>query len=532
MEAAATPSAIPASPSSPTACWSTGWRSTTRRSSSSCARGSRRVTIPRAVVADALEIGARVLNREQTGANVEFVKAELEKTARESQAEFAERSRAVAEVFDRKFDEAFGPETGHVARVLTKHFGDESSVAVQNQLKAALTEAMGVMRDDLRKQFTADSDDNPFAVFQRAWLGAMKQTSDQQHARLREMSERMQGLVVELERARAEKEKAEAVAQEAERGTAKGRSFEEAVYAALDEIAVAPGRRLRRGRGPQGRHRQDRRRRGGDRGLHRPGPRARRVRGEGVAAVEAEGDRGARPRALRAPGRLRGARRARRGADPGQDAPAARVRRGQARRLLRPRGGLGALARGRLLAGAGARADGPRRGRGDRRIGDPRGDRARERRHGRRAADQAADDQREDVDRQKHGDPRRDGRRRARAAHARGAAAGRGRRRLGGAEGFPPEGAPPQAALRAPCGRRPRPSVRDEERLPRAATIAAGHGRAWCASRSRPSPAPSSCPSSRSPARPRGSSPRSRCGGRRRCRSAPPAGSARALPRR
>ena len=69
----------------------------------------------------------------------------------------------------------------------------------------------------------------------------MKQTSDQQHARLREMSERMQGLVVELERARAEKEKAEAVAQEADRGTAKGRSFEEAVYAVLDEIAVRQG---------------------------------------------------------------------------------------------------------------------------------------------------------------------------------------------------------------------------------------------------------------------------------------------------
>jgi len=194
-----------------------------------------------AVIEGALEIGARVLHREQTGANVEFVKAELEKTAREVQGDFAERSRAVAEVFDRKFDEAFGPETGHVARVLTKHFGDESSVAVQNQLKTVLAEAMGAMRDDMRKQFMADSDDNPFAVFQRAWLGAMKQASDQQHARLREMSERMQGLVVELERARAEKEKAEAVAQEAERGTAKGRSFEEAVYAALDEIAVRQG---------------------------------------------------------------------------------------------------------------------------------------------------------------------------------------------------------------------------------------------------------------------------------------------------
>jgi hypothetical protein len=128
-----------------------------------------------------------------------------------------------------------------VARALTKHFGEESSVAVQNQVKSVVAEAMGAMRDDMRKQFMADSDDNPFAVFQRAWLGAMKQSSDQQHARLREMSERMQGLVVELERARAEKEKAEAVAQEAERGTAKGRSFEEAVCAALDEIAVRQG---------------------------------------------------------------------------------------------------------------------------------------------------------------------------------------------------------------------------------------------------------------------------------------------------
>jgi urease gamma subunit len=196
---------------------------------------------PARVVADAVEIGARVLAREQTGANVEFVKAELEKTAREVQGEFAERSRAVAEVFDRKFDEAFAADSGHVARVFAKHFGDESSVAVQNQMKAVLAEATVKIRDDLRKQFTADSDENPFAIFQRAWLGAMKQSSDQQHARLREMSERMQGLVVELERARAEKEKAEAVAHEAERGTAKGRSFEEAVFAALDEVAVRQG---------------------------------------------------------------------------------------------------------------------------------------------------------------------------------------------------------------------------------------------------------------------------------------------------
>jgi hypothetical protein len=55
------------------------------------------------------------------------------------------------------------------------------------------------------------------------------------------MNQTIQGLRVELERLRADKEKAEAVAQEAERGTAKGRSFEEAVYDAVAELAHGRG---------------------------------------------------------------------------------------------------------------------------------------------------------------------------------------------------------------------------------------------------------------------------------------------------
>jgi hypothetical protein len=196
---------------------------------------------PARVVGDAIEIGARVLHREQTGANVEFVKAEFEKTARELDAEFVERSRKVAERLDQKFEEAFGPEHGHVSRALARHFGDDSSVAVQNRVKALLAEASVQIREDLRKQFAADSDENPLAVYQRASLAVVKQSSDQQNTRLLEMNETIQALRLELERARAEKEKAEAVAHEADRGTAKGRSFEEAVYDVLDEIAVRQG---------------------------------------------------------------------------------------------------------------------------------------------------------------------------------------------------------------------------------------------------------------------------------------------------
>src|SRR4051794_8753121 len=196
---------------------------------------------PAGVVADAIEIGARVLHREQTGANVEFVKTEFEKSARQLDAEFVERARRVSERLDQKVDEVFGPEHGHVTRALERHFGDESSVAVQNRVKAMLAEAGVQIREDLRRQLTADSDENPLAVYQRASLAVVKQTSDQHNARLQEMNQTIQGLRVELERLRADKEKAEAVAQEAERGTAKGRSFEEAVYDAVAELAHGRG---------------------------------------------------------------------------------------------------------------------------------------------------------------------------------------------------------------------------------------------------------------------------------------------------
>src|SRR3954452_196437 len=130
-----------------------------------CDRGD-----PARFVVEAIEIGARVLDREQTGANAEFVRAEFEKTARELDSEFVERARKVAERLDQKVDEVFGPEHGHVTKALARHFGDESSVAVQNRVKAMLAEAGVQIREDLRRQFAADSQDNPLAVYQRASL--------------------------------------------------------------------------------------------------------------------------------------------------------------------------------------------------------------------------------------------------------------------------------------------------------------------------------------------------------------------------
>jgi len=192
-------------------------------------------------VTEALEIGARVLDRELTGANAEFVRAEFEKTARELEATFVDRARRVAERLDDKVDEAFGPEHGHVTKALARHFGDESSVAVQHRVRTVLDEVATKMREDLRRQFSSDGDANPLSGFQNAHLAATKQIAGQQSEHLLAMAEKLEAMKVEISELRSEKQKLAEIAAVAEKGTAKGRSYEEAVAIAIDAIACAQG---------------------------------------------------------------------------------------------------------------------------------------------------------------------------------------------------------------------------------------------------------------------------------------------------
>jgi hypothetical protein len=193
------------------------------------------------LVLDAIAIGARVLDREQTGANADFVKAEFEKAARELDTAFVERARLVAERLDKRIDDVFGPENGHVTKALERHFGDESSVAVQNRVRALLGEVGVQMREDLRKQFSSDGDNNPLATFQRMAIGAMRDNSQAQALQLKAMDEKLATLREDLLRLQSDKDKLEEVAAEARRGTAKGRSYEEEVATAVDALALPLG---------------------------------------------------------------------------------------------------------------------------------------------------------------------------------------------------------------------------------------------------------------------------------------------------
>ena len=196
---------------------------------------------PVRAVADAIEIGARVLDREAAAANAEFVRNEFEKVSGEVEKAFTERAREVADTLGKKVDETFAPDSGHLTKALDRHFSDGSSTAVQNRVKEVVAEVMAKSREDLLRQFSSADGQNPLADFKQGTLAVLKAADDRQSETMRALYGKLGEMQRELQALRDEREKLEEVAAERERGTAKGRDFEELVAEALDGIAVAQG---------------------------------------------------------------------------------------------------------------------------------------------------------------------------------------------------------------------------------------------------------------------------------------------------
>src|SRR3954470_16430453 len=194
-----------------------------------------------AVVTDAVEVGARVLEREQAAVDAEFVRNEFEKVSREVETAFADKARVVAEFFGAKVDEVFGPENGQLARELQRLFGEGSTAAVQHQLRQVMLEQSARMREDLLRQFSSADGSNPLADFKAAHLRAAREAAIRQEQQLEGMREQMVGLKLELQKLQAEKARAADVAAEHARSTAKGRPYEEAVAEAVEAIARGQG---------------------------------------------------------------------------------------------------------------------------------------------------------------------------------------------------------------------------------------------------------------------------------------------------
>src|SRR4051794_37133258 len=125
------------------------------------------------------EGGARVLDREQAGSSVEVLRADLEKASREVEERLGATSEQVVTELRTRLEEAFGPDQGHVTRVLQRHFGADSSTAVQHQVKAAVGELLNESRERLVRQVSSPQGANPLATLPRHAVAALPPSSDQ-----------------------------------------------------------------------------------------------------------------------------------------------------------------------------------------------------------------------------------------------------------------------------------------------------------------------------------------------------------------
>lgn len=181
---------------------------------------------PAQTVRDAVEIGARVLEREGTAVEVDYVRAEFERQA----AELRERLAGALEAGDEM-----------LAERITESFDGSRDGSVQKDIDALLKQALGEQREALLKQFSAQEGSNPLFDFKDAMVKVYKELGNRQQAE----GEENRKVIAELKRELVElKERTDAdsrVAEEAERGTAKGRGFEEMVHSTLEQIAAGHG---------------------------------------------------------------------------------------------------------------------------------------------------------------------------------------------------------------------------------------------------------------------------------------------------
>jgi hypothetical protein len=177
-------------------------------------------------VSDAIEIGARVLDREDAAAEVDYVRAEFERHA----AELRQRLTKSLEEGDEM-----------LAQRISESFDGSRDASVQSQIAELLQTALEGQRTALLKQFSADDGANPLADFKGAIVQAFKTLDGRQQAEGEENRKRIEALTREVIELKKDREGDSRVAEAEEAGTRKGRSFEERVHGAIERIARSRG---------------------------------------------------------------------------------------------------------------------------------------------------------------------------------------------------------------------------------------------------------------------------------------------------
>lgn len=181
---------------------------------------------PGATITKAIEIGARVLDTEETAVNVDYVRAEFERHA--------------GALRDR-LDKALEAGDQQLAELIAETFDGNRDGSVQKEIDALVSEALEQQRLKIAQLFSAEDGANPLTDFKAAVVRGFKALDERQQNEGEANRKRIEALQRELIELRERTDADERVAAEAERGTAKGFTFEERVHEAVERIAAARG---------------------------------------------------------------------------------------------------------------------------------------------------------------------------------------------------------------------------------------------------------------------------------------------------
>jgi hypothetical protein len=205
---------------------------------------------PARTVRRAVEIGTRVLDREDTAIEVDYVRREFERLARSHSETVEETHREAVERIEEGLRRALGGDEGpgalgealethseELSEQIAQTFGEDREGAVQAQIKRMLEER----DEEFLRRLTADDERNPLGPMLstlRTWARERKEDQDLRDEKLEQKLDDLLNRAAEL----AGLEQSREALEEAEKaGTRKGRSFEERVDRALERIAATRG---------------------------------------------------------------------------------------------------------------------------------------------------------------------------------------------------------------------------------------------------------------------------------------------------
>jgi hypothetical protein len=181
---------------------------------------------PADTVTKAVEIGARVLDSEETAVNVDYVRAEFERHA----GSLRERLTKALEQGDQQ-----------LAERIAQSFDAGRDGSVPKEIEARVEGALAEQRDALLKLFSAQEGSNPLFDFKDAMVKVYRELGTRQHQEGEENRKMIGELRRELLELKERTVAEERVAEAEEAGTRKGRGFEGRVHEAIERIAASRG---------------------------------------------------------------------------------------------------------------------------------------------------------------------------------------------------------------------------------------------------------------------------------------------------